>query len=277
MKDALEYYAVLEVNHLASLDEIKLKYRDLAKHWHPDSNHASDAMEHFQKLSVAYDVLKNDDTRLMYDLLSEIYDKSSFPDMKNLSILKDKNGYENPFVRVIRLRKIRGKIISFLDEEEKLVLSYEQAKTEVLTASLGNWLLGWWHILAFLKNLQAIIANVRNIGKNQSDNLLLLVHNGIAYHQENKDNQALSSLRQALQYADEYQTGLINRFIKELHPSASVRIPVWHSGVLKIRQLIVPFLLAMIICYPLARGMGLRQYMKKENAITYFQKVKFNN
>ncbi|MBQ1612962.1 MAG: DnaJ domain-containing protein, partial [Alphaproteobacteria bacterium] len=94
MKDALGYYAVLDCDVSSSVETLKNNYRELAKYWHPDSNKSPDAMEHFQKLSVAYEVLKNEDSRLEYDLLSEIYDASSFPDMKNLSILKDKHNQE---------------------------------------------------------------------------------------------------------------------------------------------------------------------------------------
>ncbi len=124
MKDALGYYAVLGADFSASEELLKNNYRDLAKYWHPDSNKSPDAMEHFQKLSVAYDVLKNEDNRLLYDLLSEIYDSSNFPDMKNLNILRDKNNKENPLVEVVSLRKVIGKIIGYNDESKKIICSY---------------------------------------------------------------------------------------------------------------------------------------------------------
>ena len=153
MRDALGYYAVLDVDASTGIDVIKTNYRDLAKYWHPDSNKSPDAMEHFQKLSVAYDVLKNDDSRLLYDLLSEIYNGSNFPDMNNLSILKDKYNKENPLVRVLNLRKVVGRFINYTADEEKLVCSYEQAKQLVLTYSLSNWTMGWWHPLAGMLTL----------------------------------------------------------------------------------------------------------------------------
>ncbi len=273
MKDALGYYAVLGADFSASEELLKNNYRDLAKYWHPDSNKSPDAMEHFQKLSVAYDVLKNEDNRLLYDLLSEIYDSSNFPDMKNLNILRDKNNKENPLVEVVSLRKVIGKIIGYNDESKKIICSYEQAKNEVLSHSLSNWLLGWWHPKAFFLNLKAIISNFKNIGCNQQDNLILLIHNALAYHQEDKNRQSMISALQALRYADSYQQNLLNRFIAKLNIARPSKVPEWHYTPLRLLQLIVPFLILLCASYPLIQKFNLNRYMKKENEITYFQKV----
>ncbi len=277
MRDALGYYAVLDVEPSTDIDIIKTNYRDLAKYWHPDSNKSPDAMEHFQKLSVAYDVLKNEDSRLEYDLLSEIYDTDGFPDMKNLNILKDKNNNENPLVRVINIRKVIGKLIKYTDETDKIVCSYDQAKTIVLTDSLSNWFLGWWHPKAFIANIKAIINNYTSIGHNTRDNLILLVHNALAYHQEEKDRQSMISALQALKYADAYQQELINRFIKKLDVARPSKIPEWRYVTLRMFQLIVPLLILLCASYPLIQKYSFARYAQKENNITYFQKVNFNN
>ena len=78
-RDPLEYYQVLEVSPDADARTIKLSYRDRAKEWHPDYNKAENAMEHFQKISVAYDVLQDEEKRLTYDLLACVYGKDDFP------------------------------------------------------------------------------------------------------------------------------------------------------------------------------------------------------
>lgn len=57
--DPLGYYAVLNLSPSADDKEIKLSYREQAKKWHPDHNSAPNAMEVFQKISVAYDVLSD--------------------------------------------------------------------------------------------------------------------------------------------------------------------------------------------------------------------------
>ncbi len=276
MKDALGYYKVLEVDSSTDEKTLKIKYRDLAKLWHPDFNKAENAMEHFQKLSVAYDVLKDKNSRLIYDLLSEVYTSENFPDMQNLSVLKDKYNKENPLVRVILLRKIIGKITRYNVSEDRLVCTYEQARQEALAYSLSNWFLGWWHPKALVKNIRALIDNFRNIGKNKQDNLLLLIHNAIAFDQDGKPRQAMVSALQAMEYADGEQRELLERFIKKLGVSKPEKIPSWRLLPLKLVQLIVPFLILLSVLYPFAQQLSLVRYMQKENEVTYFQKVKFN-
>lgn len=276
MKDALGYYKVLEVDSSTDEKTLKIKYRDLAKLWHPDFNKAENAMEHFQKLSVAYDVLKDKNSRLIYDLLSEVYTSENFPDMQNLSVLKDKYNKENPLVRVILLRKIIGKITRYNVSEDRLVCTYEQARQEALAYSLSNWFLGWWHPKALVKNVRALIDNFRNIGKNKQDNLLLLIHNAIAFDQDGKPRQAMVSALQAMEYADGEQRELLERFIKKLGVSKPDKIPSWRLLPLKLVQLIVPFLILLSVLYPFAQQLSLVRYMQKENEVTYFQKVKFN-
>lgn len=276
MKDALGYYKVLEVDSSTDEKTLKIKYRDLAKLWHPDFNKAENAMEHFQKLSVAYDVLKDKNSRLIYDLLSEIYTSDNFPDMQNLSVLKDKYNKENPLVRVIFLRKIIGKITRYNVSEDRLVCTYEQARQEALAYSLSNWFLGWWHPKALVKNVCALIDNFRNIGQNNQDNLLLLVHNAVAFEQDGKPRQAMVSALQAMEYADGEQRELLERFIKKLGISKPDKIPSWRLLPLKLVQLIVPFLILLSVLYPFAQQLSLVRYMQKENEVTYFQKVKFN-
>lgn len=277
MKDALGYYKVLEVDSSTDEKTLKIKYRDLAKLWHPDFNKAENAMEHFQKLSVAYDVLKDKNSRLIYDLLSEVYTSDNFPDMQNLSVLKDKYNKENPLVRVIFLRKIIGKITRYNVSEDRLVCTYEQARQEALAYSLSNWFLGWWHPKALVKNVRALIDNFRNIGQNNQDNLLLLVHNAVAFEQDGKPRQAMVSALQAMEYADGEQRELLERFIKKLGISKPDKIPSWRLLPLKLVQLIVPFLILLSVLYPFAQQLSLVRYMQKENEVTYFQKVKFNS
>ena len=60
-------YGVLGVKNDASLDEIKLAYRRLARQWHPDVCREPDAKEQFIRIQQAYEVLSNEAQRKKYD------------------------------------------------------------------------------------------------------------------------------------------------------------------------------------------------------------------
>src|ERR1700733_16079390 len=64
-----DYYAILGISSGASLADIKKAYRKLAKQYHPDVNHDSDAAERFRELTEAYDTLTDPDRRRRYDRL----------------------------------------------------------------------------------------------------------------------------------------------------------------------------------------------------------------
>ena len=112
--DGLEYYKTLGVAPNVSDDDLRLKYRELVKLWHPDHNTNPNAIEMFQKISVAYDVLKNPQTRLKYDLLSCIYEKDNFPNMDALVVLRNMHGQEDLNLRAFRLIEITGKGLGIL-------------------------------------------------------------------------------------------------------------------------------------------------------------------
>ncbi|MBE9048452.1 DnaJ domain-containing protein [Pleurocapsales cyanobacterium LEGE 10410] len=62
------YYLILGVSHGASLKEIKLAFRRLARQYHPDLNPGdSVSAEKFKQISQAYDVLSDNSKRRRYD------------------------------------------------------------------------------------------------------------------------------------------------------------------------------------------------------------------
>ena len=62
------FYSVLGVPKSATKEEIKSKYRELAKKCHPDLNKDDkNAANKFRELSEAYEVLEDDSKRQMYD------------------------------------------------------------------------------------------------------------------------------------------------------------------------------------------------------------------
>ena len=93
MKD---YYKILEINKNASQDEIKQKYRELAKKWHPDANgNSRESEEKFKDIAEAYSVLSSPIKRREYD--DEIIFQNSYTKRTQHSYEDSSRHTEEPF------------------------------------------------------------------------------------------------------------------------------------------------------------------------------------
>jgi curved DNA-binding protein CbpA len=90
----IDYYEILSVDIEASVDEIKKKYIELAKKFHPDQKTGNS--EIFQVISKAYEVLSNKETRKEYDLY---YLKKSYNELQEDTFFSMKDQF-NDFLTV---------------------------------------------------------------------------------------------------------------------------------------------------------------------------------
>ena len=61
----MDYYKILELNETCTKEEIKKKYYELSKKYHPDKNNGDD--EKFKMINEAYETLSDDELREKYD------------------------------------------------------------------------------------------------------------------------------------------------------------------------------------------------------------------
>lgn len=67
--EEMDLYEILELPKSATIDEIKKAYKKLSRKWHPDKNldNQKEAEKRFKSLSMAYDVLSNEQQKQIYD------------------------------------------------------------------------------------------------------------------------------------------------------------------------------------------------------------------
>ena len=66
-----DFYKLLGVSKNADNREIRKAFKKLALKYHPDKNSEDDAQEKFLKITRAYEILKDEETRKKYALFGE--------------------------------------------------------------------------------------------------------------------------------------------------------------------------------------------------------------
>lgn len=100
---ARDYYDVLGVNKNATASEIKKSYYGLAKKLHPDTNKDDpEAEKKFQEVSKAYEVLKDDEKRSVYDQVGH----EAFVHQETNGGPGHEGGFGNPFQDIFNMENI---------------------------------------------------------------------------------------------------------------------------------------------------------------------------
>lgn len=246
--DSLDYYKILKVNSYASDDEIRQNYRELAKFWHPDHNSQPNAVDIFQQLSAAYDVLKTPENRLKYTLLSIIYARKNFPELSSLKILCNMHGQEDVNLRAFHLTEITGKGIGHSSIDKIYYCSQYEAASVIGNITKHNWLKGFWGISAFFANINAIIQNILRIN-NRKENLTLLIHNSLAYKDEGKIQEAAILAMQAQLYALPEENVFLEKYIQSLNQETILNVKKWNFKKLIKLQLFYPLMGFLVLAF----------------------------
>ncbi|XP_041451721.1 dnaJ homolog subfamily C member 16, partial [Drosophila obscura] len=82
-------YAALGINSLATTQEIRKAYKQMAKEWHPDKNQVPGAEEKFVEIKKSYELLSDSNRRRIYDRHGVIDEDSHYLQQKH-----DYSGYD---------------------------------------------------------------------------------------------------------------------------------------------------------------------------------------
>jgi len=66
------FYNILGLEKYATQDEIKRKFRELVKEWHPDKSKQKNSEEKMAQINMAYEVLSDKERRKKYDRYLDI-------------------------------------------------------------------------------------------------------------------------------------------------------------------------------------------------------------
>lgn len=272
--DTLGYYAILGVTPYADITLIKKSYYERAKQLHPDHNQSRNAVDTFQKLSVAYDVLNNPLKRAQYDMLSLVYAKEEFPMIGSLKIYKNQSDQEDVALRVLKQKKIHASLKQTTVQESKDICNIREAGNMVLSTSVHNWLCGWWGKGAISKTLQAIRYNYRVTTVDDADNLRLLIHNAVAYAQEKNYEKAWIYAQQVknIWVSDLSIVSVVEKFINVLGYSSKkqIVIPYWNAQELRLRQILFPILMLFVLILSIMSWIYHSGIIKSEQKTNYY-------
>ena len=111
----MDLYDILEINPDATENEIKKAYLHLVKLYHPDKNKSLNAVEHFQQIQTAYEILINPITREEYNNMTPTK-QLNFMDMLNKIIKENIDDFDlDDFTHLIKTFNITDILSLFIN------------------------------------------------------------------------------------------------------------------------------------------------------------------
>ena len=127
---SMNLYSILNVLSSCTPEEIKRAYYSKALQFHPDRNKDPKAKDMFQQVSLAYEVLSNEDRRKVYDrtgLIENFGEMCSWKDFMDAAI---------PKVDFKQLDEFKDSYIGSVEEYEDMVSRLE--RFELIAAAKHN-------------------------------------------------------------------------------------------------------------------------------------------
>lgn len=209
MKD---YYKTLGVDRSASASRIKGAYRTLCKRYHPDRNKSVAATQTIQEINEAYDVLSDPDKKATYDY--ELRNNSRLQETRTAAqrsqsppaeervqeVRCERCGREDATLRL----SVFYRIVSVLFYAQKSPSAHLYcAACRVRESLLSNAIcmtIGWWQIVGFFWNLEAIFKNSCGGSKPKEPNAKLLALLGYNLFRKGKLHDAVDALTASLKF-----------------------------------------------------------------------------
>lgn len=94
MNDFINYYELLGVKKDATEEEIRLKYKEQIKKWHPDISKSSEGVEITKKLNEAKSVLLDSSKRKEYDEYLNNISSNGYQNIKEKVYKEENNNYK---------------------------------------------------------------------------------------------------------------------------------------------------------------------------------------
>ena len=231
MSDTLDYeghYKALGIPPTASADEVKRAFRNLARDLHPDRNPGKDTTAAFQRISSAYEVLKDtkkradynaEGARRMRDAQASPGQSSTAPQTSTArSSSSARTTAQSGFSRhqaelrmcascgclsaqprITYFMAVRGLISVAKTIRKGGVYCPRCAMRTGLTTNLVNWLIGWWALpMGPPRTIEATFTNLAGGYKPMADNVILLYRQALGFHFAGHSKIALGIVEDAL-------------------------------------------------------------------------------